>query len=145
MMRSAEQERYARVEDYMSRELVTVEYEGTIDDALARMVEKGQNTVMVMDQRALVGLIGDVDIGRLVAKGVDIKKALIRDFVTACILTGNQPCVQIRQDEMVVNALKVMDSWGAAQIVVVDEDNKVVGTLSVLDALKGWREEVRKE
>lgn len=145
MMRSAEQERYARVEDYMSRELVTVEYEGTIDDALARMVEKGQNTVMVMDQRVLVGLIGDVDIGRLVAKGVDIKKAWIRDFVTACILTGNQPCVQIRQDEMVVNALKVMDSWGAAQIVVVDEDNKVVGTLSVLDALKGWREEVRKE
>ena len=111
----------------MSRELVTVEYEGTIDDALARMVEKGQNTVMVMDQRVLVGLIGDVDIGRLAAKGVDIKKAWIRDFVTACILTGNQPCVQIRQDETVVNALKVMDSWGAAQIVVVDEDNKVVG------------------
>lgn len=145
MMRSTEQERHARVEDYMSRELVTVEYEGAIDDALARMVEKGQNTVMVMDRGALVGLIGDVDIGRLVAKGVDLKKALIRDFVTACILTGNQPCVQIRQDETVVNALKIMDSWGAAQIVVVDEDNKVVGTLSVLDALKGWREEVRKE
>jgi CBS domain-containing protein len=145
MMKSTEQERNARVEDRLSRELVTVGYEGTIDEALERMVEKDRGTVMVMDQGALVGLIGDVDIGRLVAKGVDIKKALIRDFVTACILTGNQPCVQVRQDETLLNALKVMDSWGASQIVVVDDENEVVGTLSVLDALKGWREEERKE
>lgn len=144
-MKSTEQERNARVEDRLSRELVTVGYEGTIDEALERMVEKDRGTVMVMDQGALVGLIGDVDIGRLVAKGVDIKKALIRDFVTACILTGNQPCVQVRQDETLLNALKVMDSWGASQIVVVDDENEVVGTLSVLDALKGWREEERKE
>ena len=112
MMRSNEQERHARVEDYMSREPVTVEYEGAIDDALARMVEKGQNTVMVMDRGALVGLIGDVDIGRLVAKGVDLKKAWVRDFVAACMLTGNQPCVQIREDDTVLNALKIMDSLG---------------------------------
>jgi predicted transcriptional regulator len=126
----------------MSRELVTVPYEGTIDDALVRMVEADRSTVMVMDRGGLVGLIGDVDIGRLVAKGVDIKKALIRDFVTACILTGNQPCVQVRQDESVLNALKVMDSWAASQIVVVDENDEVVGTLSVLEALKGWRKGV---
>ena len=53
-----------------------------------------------------------------VVKGVDLKKARVRDFVTACILTGNQPCVQIRQDDTVVNALRVMDSWTAHQIVV---------------------------
>jgi predicted transcriptional regulator len=142
MMKATEQERTAQVSELMSRELVTVPYEGTIDDALVRMVEADRSTVMVMDRGGLVGLIGDVDIGRLVAKGVDIKKALIRDFVTACILTGNQPCVQVRQDESVLNALKVMDSWAASQIVVVDENDEVVGTLSVLEALKGWRKGV---
>jgi predicted transcriptional regulator len=51
-------------------------------------------------------------------------------------------CVQIRDDDTVLNALKVMDNWTATQIVVVNEKNKVVGTLSVLDALKGWLKEV---
>jgi predicted transcriptional regulator len=78
----------------------------------------------------------------LVAKSVDIKRALVRDFVTACVLTGNQPCVQIKQDDTVMNALRVMDSWTARQIVVVDEKDEVVGTISVLDALKGWKKKV---
>lgn len=126
----------------MSRDPATVPYEGTLDDALMIMIERGRNSVLVMDEGRLAGLIDDTDIGRLVAKNVDIKRALVRDFVTACVLTGNQPCVQIRQDDTVMNALRVMDSWTARQIVVVDEKDEVVGTISVLDALKGWKKEV---
>jgi hypothetical protein len=35
-----------------------------------------------------------------------------------------------------------MDSWTASQIVVVNEKDEVVGTISVLDALKGWKKGV---
>jgi predicted transcriptional regulator len=66
----------------------------------------------------------------------------VREFVSACLLTGNQPCIQIRDDDTVINALKVMDNWTASQIIVVNEENKVVGTIHVLDALKGWMKEV---
>lgn len=142
MMESTEQVTGVRVGEFMSRDPATVPYEGTLDDALMIMIERGRNSVLVMDEGRLAGLIDDTDIGRLVAKNVDIKRALVRDFVTACVLTGNQPCVQIRQDDTVMNALRVMDSWTARQIVVVDEKDEVVGTISVLDALKGWKKEV---
>ncbi len=142
MMESTEQVKEARVRELMRPDPATVPYEGTLEDALEVMIERDRNSVLVMDDGRLVGLIGDTDIGRLVAKGVDIKKALVRDFVTACVLTGNQPCVQIRQDDTAINALRVMDSWAAQQIVVVDEKDEVVGTISVLDALKGWKKKV---
>lgn len=142
MMESTEQVKEARVRELMRPDPATVPYEGTLEDALEVMIERDRNSVLVMDDGRLVGLIGDTDIGRLVAKGVDIKKALVRDFVTACVLTGNQPCVQIRQDDAAINALRVMDSWAAQQIVVVDEKDEVVGTISVLDALKGWKKKV---
>jgi CBS domain-containing protein len=142
MMESTEQATGARVGEFMSRDPATVPYEGTLDDALMVMIERGRNSVLVMDDGRLAGLIDDTDIGRLVAKSVDIKRALVRDFVTACVLTGNQPCVQIKQDDTVMNALRVMDSWTARQIVVVDEKDEVVGTISVLDALKGWKKKV---
>jgi CBS domain-containing protein len=142
MMESTEQVTGARVGELMRSDPAMVPYEGTLDDALEAMIEKGRGSVLVMDEGHLAGLIDDTDIGRLVVKGVDLKKALVRDFVTACILTGNQPCVQIRQDDTVMNALRVMDSWTAHQIVVVDEKDEVVGTISVLDALKGWKKGV---
>jgi CBS domain-containing protein len=142
MMESTEQVTGARVGELMRPDPAMVPYEGTLDDALEAMIEKGRGSVLVMDEGHLAGLIDDTDIGRLVVKGVDLKKALVRDFVTACILTGNQPCVQIRQDDTVTNALRVMDSWTAHQIVVVNEKDEVVGTISVLDALKGLKKRV---
>lgn len=142
MMESTEHVTGPRVADLMRPDPATVSYDGTLDDALEAMIERGRGSVLVMDEGRLAGLIGDADIGRLVVKGVDLKRALVRDFVTACILTGNQPCVQIRQDDSVMNALRVMDSWTASQIVVVNEKDEVVGTISVLDALKGWKKGV---
>jgi CBS domain-containing protein len=142
MMERTEHAAETRIEEMMRPDPATVPYEGTLDDALEAMIGKGRGSVLVMADGRLAGLIDDTDIGRLVVKGVDLKKALVRDFVTACILTGNQPCVQIRQDDTVINALRVMDSWTAHQIVVVNEKEEVVGTISVLDALKGWKKRV---
>jgi CBS domain-containing protein len=142
MMERTEHVAETRIEEMMRPDPATVPYEGTLDDALEAMIGKGRGSVLVMADGRLAGLIDDTDIGRLVVKGVDLKKALVRDFVTACILTGNQPCVQIRQDDTVINALRVMDSWTAHQIVVVNEKEEVVGTISVLDALKGWKKRV---
>jgi predicted transcriptional regulator len=142
MMERSEQSMAVKVRDFMSPNPPSVPYGGTLRDALEIMVANDRSSVLVMDDDNVVGVIGAEDVGRLVAKGVDLKAAWVRDFVAACLLTGNQPCVQIRDDDTVLNALKVMDNWAATQIVVANEKNKVVGTLSVLDALKGWMKEV---
>jgi predicted transcriptional regulator len=142
MMERSEQSMAVKVGDFMRPDPPTVPFDGSLRDALGAMVDNDRSSVLVMDGDNVVGVIGAEDIGRLVAKGVDLKGAWVRDFVAACLLTGNQPCVQIRDDDTVLNALKVMDNWAATQIVVVNEKDKVVGTLSVLDALKGWVKEV---
>jgi CBS domain-containing protein len=139
MMERTEPEKLVAVGEIMDRELVTVPYEGTLEDALTVMIERDRDSVLVMDGLALAGVIGSTDIGRLVAKGVDLHKAMVRDFVAACLLTGNNPCVQVREDESVINVLKVMDSWAASQVVVVGADDRVAGTVTMLEALKGWK------
>lgn len=122
----------------------TVDYGATLMDALVVMTDQGSTTVLVISNGDVAGIIGADDIARLVAKGADLNAARVREFVAACLLTGNQPCVQIRDDDSVLNALKVMDSWTTSQILVVNKENKVVGTITALDALKGWMEEVSK-
>lgn len=131
-----------RVGEVMDRELVTVPYEGTLEDALMVMIERDRDSVLVMDGEALAGMIASTDIGRLVANGVDLRKAMVRDFVAACLLTGNNPCVQVREDETVINALKVMDSWAASQVLVVDASDRIAGTVTMLETLKGWKKGV---
>ncbi len=119
-----------------------VPYAGALKDALMVMIDRDRTSVLVMDGEDVVGVIGAEDIARLAAKGVDLSAAWVKDFVAACMLTGNQPCVQIQEGDTVLNALRVMDNWAASQIVVVNGKNKVVGTISALDALKGWSKEV---
>jgi CBS domain-containing protein len=142
MMERSEQKVMPRVADYMRPDPPVVPYEGRLKDALMVMIDRNSTSVLVMDGEDVVGVIGADDVARLAAKEIDLTAAWVKDFVAACMLTGNQPCVQIREDDNVLNALRIMDNWTASQIVVVNEKNKVVGTISALDALKGWSKEV---
>lgn len=142
MKERAEHRTASPVSDYMRTNPATVDYEASLMDALRVMGDQNASTVLVMNDGEVMGIISADDIARLVAKGVDLNVAMVREFVAACLLTGNQPCVQIRENDTVLDALKVMDNWTASQIVVVNEENKVVGTITALDALKGWMKEV---
>jgi CBS domain-containing protein len=128
------------VKDLMKGSTIRVSSDGTLEDVLEAMIENDTPIVLVMDGEELLGMVGDNDIARLLAKGVDLKNAKTVDFITACMLTGNQPCVQIREEDSLLNSLRVMDLSNATHLVVVDNNDKVVGTLSVLDALRGWKE-----
>lgn len=130
------------VRDMMEEKTVTISSDGTLEEVLGKMIKSGTSIVLVMDDGELLGMVGDTDIGRLVAKGVDLSKAKTMDFIAACMLTGNQPCVQIRDEDSAINALRIMDLSTVTNLVVVDKDDKVVGTLSVLDALRGWKKKV---
>ena len=130
------------VRDMMEEKTVTISSDGTLEEVLGKMIKSGTCMVRVMDDGELLGRGGDTDIGRLVAKGVDLSKAKTMDFIAACMLTGNQPCVQIRDEDSAINALRIMDLSTVTNLVVVDKDDKVVGTLSVLDALRGWKKKV---
>lgn len=142
MREMMEEEEVPKVKAFMRRDPPRLSSDGSLEDALAEMIEKDSSLVLVIDGDELLGMVGDSDIGRLVAKGVTLKEAKMMDFIAACMLTGNQPCVQIRDEDSILNALRVMDLSNATNLVVVDKNDKVVGTISVLDALRGWKEKV---
>ncbi len=142
MQEMMKEEETPKVKAFMREDPPRISSDGSLEDALAVMLEKDSSLVLAMDGDELLGMMGDNDIGRLVAKGVALKEAKIMDFIAACMLTGNQPCVQIRDEDSILNALRVMDLSNATYLVVVDKNDKVVGTISVLDALRGWIEKV---
>ncbi len=141
-MQEMMEETAPRVRDLMRGNPPRMSSDGTLADVLNTMIDNDSGLVLIMDGEDLLGMVGDSDIGRLVAKGVGLRDAKVMDFMAACMLTGNQPCVQVRDEDVALNALRIMDLSNASSLVVVDKNDKVVGTISVLDALRGWKEKV---
>jgi predicted transcriptional regulator len=108
------------------------------------MASTAKEVVVVMKDQEVMGIIADSDIARLIAGDRDLGSLMIRDYMFACTLSGNQPCVQIRDDDVVLNALKVMENFGITQLLVVDADNRFVGPIDAIRAIKGWEEGVSR-
>ncbi|WP_019176171.1 CBS domain-containing protein [Methanomassiliicoccus luminyensis] len=130
------------MKDCMDRQLVTAPRSGTMADVLDAMIYSNHPSVVVQDGDEIIGIASAADVGRMVADGKDLRDTEVKSFLSACQLTGSSPCVQIPENESVINALKVMENYGISELIVVNEENKLVGTISALDALKGWRKGV---
>ncbi len=124
----------------MERQVETVGYDSMLSDAFRVMVEQNQRSVVIVDDRGIMGLINASDMARFIIQERDLKGSSIRDFMTFCSLSGPAPCIQISDDDTLLNALKVMVMWGADVVVVVDRNNNLVGTIDLLQALKGIKD-----
>lgn len=113
----------------------------TVMEALRDMINNGSPVLAVVEGDDIIGMVTASDMGNMVVRNVDLDKHRIRDFAALCRLDGNRPCVRVRHDEEPLNVLKVMQSWNVDRVLVT-KDEKIVGTISVLDALKGWMEKV---
>lgn len=104
--------------------------EGTIiRNAIVEMSGKGLGTLVVVNEdNELRGIITDGDLRRMLERGVDIYKDCVEAAMTANPLR-TKPC------EMAVNALQVMYDHKITALPVVDDDNKLVGTLKLQDIL----------
>lgn len=104
--------------------------EGTIiRNAIVEMSSKGLGTLVVVDaENHLKGIITDGDLRRMLERGVDIYKDSVEKAMTVNPLRTS-PC------EMAVNALQIMNDRKITALPVVDDDNKLVGTLKLQDIL----------
>lgn len=104
--------------------------EGTIiRNAIVEMSSKGLGTLVVVDaENHLKGIITDGDLRRMLERGVDIYKDSVEKAMTVNPLRIS-PC------EMAVNALQIMNDRKITALPVVDDDNKLVGTLKLQDIL----------
>jgi len=131
----------AKVKDFVDRNPPIVDYGATLEDVIKLMLMRHHTGIVVKEEDVVLGVITSTDVTRVIVQGKDPSTVKVKEFMTACTLVGQNPCVQIHEDGLVSDALKLMLMGGVSRVLVVDSGGDLVGTISFLDALKAWEDE----
>ena len=99
--------------------------DGMLEVSRGRM---GMTTVLDGHGR-VIGIFTDGDLRRSLEKGVDLRSAPITDIMTRGPRT-------IGPDKLAAEAVQVMEHYKINQLVVVDEDQKLLGALNMHDLFR---------
>jgi CBS domain-containing protein len=113
--------------DVMTRRVETVDPAESLQSAAARMRSCGIGVLPVLEEGVPVGMITDRDITvRATALGKDPKKTLVREIMTAMVVT-------CREDDPVDEAERLMEEKAVRRLVVLDSWHRMVGIISLDD------------
>ena len=112
-----------KVRDLPPGRLVSVDPQAKLADVAREMRVHDSDSVAVMADGALVGIITERDLVRAIADGVDPKQA------TAALIMTSDPATVTADEDVSVVAVKMM-SLGVRHLPVVDEQGKPSGLLS---------------
>lgn len=102
----------------------------TVIEALLEATQKGLGMTAVVDKHDKVqGIFTDGDLRRALQKNVDLHKAPIEDIMTS-------PCKTIHQGLLAAEALEIMETRKINGLLIVDENDKLVGALGMHDLLR---------
>ncbi|KPN19867.1 KpsF/GutQ family sugar-phosphate isomerase [Luteimonas terrae] len=112
-------------------EIPAIAADASLADALMEMSRKRLGmTVIVDDQRRLIGLYTDGDLRRtLTDPAVDVRNARIADVMT-------RDPFAISADALAVEAARLMETRKITMLPVVDGERRVVGALNIQDLLR---------
>ena len=95
--------------------------------ALVEMSKKGMGMVAVVDHNQLVlGVLTDGDVRRLFEKNIDVRTLSIDAVMSANPRT-------VAPDVLAVSAVDVLQTHQIAQLLVVDDERRLVGALNIHD------------
>ena len=116
-----------QVSEAMTRDVRVAHVEETIEQAAQLMAGLDAGALPVSDNRRLVGMITDRDIAlRVVADGADPTQLCAGDVMSKGI-------VYCRDDENVIDAVRIMESSKVRRLAVIDDHKRMVGILSLGD------------
>lgn len=143
-----------KVQDLMTKEVITVNENHTISHVVSTMEENNINGLMVMFDSEVAGIITPADISfasvddpetgvsveriyfiRQLANGEDKRKAKEVPLLTAGDIM-NEDYVKISSDVDAVEAAKLMSNEGVSHIPVIDGED-LVGIITKTDIIKG--------
>jgi len=129
-----------KVKDYKEHDPAEVSYDATLEDVIKAMLRKNRDGVVVKEGDEILGVVTSEDVTRIIVQGKDPSEVRVRDFMTACSLVGENPCIQINEESMVIDALRLMFTGGVRRVLVVNDEGEFTGMISFLDALRAWEE-----
>lgn len=107
-----------------------VREKATLAEALLEMTQKGLGMTAITDEsHHLLGIYTDGDLRRTLQKRLDFNTTLI-----GSVMSKNPHT--IAPDALAVEAVKKMEQYSINQLLVVDEEQKLVGALTMHDLLK---------
>ncbi len=102
----------------------------SLHKAIVEMSAKGLSMVTIVDSdNRLKGIITDGDLRRMLEREVDVYSEIVDN-----VMTANPKWIDKR--EMAVNALQVMSDLKITSMPVLDEDERVVGSILMQDIFK---------
>src|SRR5919201_2591 len=121
----ARRNRRRRVADVMIEDVVTIDTNATITEAAQRMREANVGALPVVEAGRLHGILTDRDIVvRAVAVGVNPSSVRVGDCATRELASA-------RQHWSVDRALRLMSECQIGRLPVVDEDDRIVGIVTL--------------
>jgi len=115
------------VSEIASKELVAVKPEDSLKEVAELLVKKKIRGAPVLEDKKVVGIITMTDIARAFVDGkLDAK---VRAYMRKNVVT-------IREDEDILEAVKLMDLYGVGRLIVVDAVGKPVGIVTRTDVLR---------
>ncbi|MEO0224308.1 MAG: KpsF/GutQ family sugar-phosphate isomerase [candidate division WOR-3 bacterium] len=124
--------RLKKVMDIMhSGDKIPIVYEDmTMKEAIIEITSKGFGATAVLDRNQnLIGIITDGDLRRYIEKGNDLNNGSVRNAMTRNPKT-------IKYNETVADALNLMEKYKITVLLVLDENNKLIGILHLHDILR---------
>lgn len=118
------------VGDYCSRPVKTAEKTDTLRDVARRMDQEGVGCLVVVDGDEVVGMITDRDIALAVLhEGRDPDDSHVKDVMSKkpAVIHGRRPLSL---------AAALMRRHGARRLPVVDDEDRLVGVISLGDVLR---------
>ena len=121
-----------RVADVMvsGSDIPTVTPTAALADAIVEMTQKGLGmTTIASDDRQLLGIFTDGDLRRAVENGTDLRATPLTQAMTADART-------IHQELLAAEAMALMERHQISALVVVDDQNTIIGIVTLLALLK---------
>lgn len=120
------------------QKLIAVSPDDRVYFALTRLAENNLSSVLVLDNGKLVGIFSERDYARKVTlKGKNSQTATVKEVMTANLIT-------MRPDQTIAECMQIMTERHIRHLPIVDNDEKLVGIVSIGDVVKETMEEQRR-
>lgn len=121
---------YLTVNDLLrSASCPAVPIDADLKTVILTMTKGRVGATAVLDQGAVVGIITDGDLRRVMNTDLQLSTAIARDLYT-------KGGYQVSSDTMAVDALEVMQTHSINQLLVLDDDKQLVGVLHLHELIK---------
>jgi len=113
----------------VNERLPMVGLDAMLGEAILEISKKGVGMTAIVDgQHHVLGIYTDGDLRRTLAKKLDFNTTPVRD-----VMSANPRC--IGPDRLAAEAVQMMEQYNISQMLVVDEENKLIGALNMHDLL----------